>query len=224
MHIRMTIYLLAQTILKSDNKQELLNHLPLNILQLIAHQVPLQIFSDDTENTIINRVIEQQKNEYEVISYSTGESIYSLVDQYKILENKNDIEHIIKKNILLENANLEIAKSFNEREAILKKYSHGFHLNLEGTTYDGKLSRIPLSLINQVIEVNKTTPLLGINLSYNEIQVFPDALSECQEIDFINISDNQFKTLPESFAKLVNIETIYMCNNQFKIFPEVICE
>jgi hypothetical protein len=64
------IYLLSQTILKSDNKQELLNHLPLNILHFIANQIPLQIFPDDTENTIINRTIEQQKNEYKVISHT----------------------------------------------------------------------------------------------------------------------------------------------------------
>jgi Leucine-rich repeat (LRR) protein len=224
MKTRINIYELSQNILQSDNPQELLSSLPPSILQLIANQVPLEILPDDTEISLLNRVIEQQKKEYKAISFTPLKSIYSIIEEYKSFENKNDIEYLIKKNALLEEANLETVNLFNSRISILEDNSHGFNLNLEGTIYHGKLSRIPLSLIDKVIEINKTKPLLGINISENKLQIFPDAFTQCKEVNFINISNNQLKNLPTSFVKFINLETLYMDGNKFKTFPETICE
>lgn len=85
-----------------------------------------------------------------------------------------------------------------------------------------KLNFSVASLISIPIGTSYPPHLTELDLSYNQLTVFPDSICHLP-LQKLYLSKNQIKSLPACFSQLKSLEYLDLGYNQFTALPDIIC-
>jgi tetratricopeptide (TPR) repeat protein len=216
------IYNKSTAIIQAADKEKSLKTLPTSIIALIAHNVPFQVFPDDDEKTIIARIKAEQTREIDLLAKSSSLKGIEGAIACKKLPDSHDVNILIKKNELIDQANLQMANKISK----ITEDKNGIDLEIKGNVLSAQLTRIPSGLIKELAERTSKAKahLLSISVTHNKITSFPEELCQFDQVRYINFSKNELTELPSNFRHFKYLDQLYLDENQFSQFPSVVCE
>src|SRR5579872_7093701 len=194
-----------------------LAHLPGNLLELIAKNVPFEVRpSDDTEEKILQRV-EEELDKESFFAHSLGwDGLGHRI--YQELPKKSTVENILKKNAMLEKANEEKIRysglirpeivEENDEEKLTVSITSGGNWN--------KLTRLPVKLLKD-IEKKNDLAITSLTIEGHGFKK-PRELLNFPYLHNLTLQDTHIEELPDmsGFEYLTNVN---LDKNNFDGFP-----
>eukprot|EP01122_Echinamoeba_exundans_P003417 TRINITY_DN13520_c0_g1_i1.p1 TRINITY_DN13520_c0_g1~~TRINITY_DN13520_c0_g1_i1.p1 ORF type:complete len:2607 (+),score=540.72 TRINITY_DN13520_c0_g1_i1:119-7939(+) len=129
------------------------------------------------------------------------------------LDVSNNSMHVIPEEVCPSFGNLKVLDlSFNKLKVIPASF----------------FARIPLlEVLNLSQNVLTSLPaafgtlerLTQVDLSYNQFESFPDAVTNAVNLQIVNVSNNQLKDLPVAIGRLKQLRTLNVSHNKMRSFP-----